>query len=80
MMHCRPLMANNLTWDIGLGQDALFWEDSLDGIPAPDSANLPINMKNTLSTFWRRVSDYKVKTNDNQYGGWQWKPLEDATL
>lgn len=49
-----------LTWDIGLGQDPLFWEDSWDGLPSPDNVNIPINIKNTLSALWvKYVSDYK---------------------
>ena len=80
MLNYRLLIAKNLTWDIGLGRDALFWEDEWDGLPSPDSANLPINIKTLSSSWGKNVSDYKIKINDNQYGGWQWKTLDETPL
>ena len=70
MLNSHPLITNDLTWDIILRHDALFLEESWDGLPSPDSANLLINIQNILSSPWsKNVSDYKIKTNNNKYRG-----------
>lgn len=81
MMQCPPLISKHLTWDIGNGEEALFWEDSWDGLPSPDSYNLPARIKDALTTKWGKlVSNYKHKVETNKVTSWEWKPLQDPTI
>lgn len=48
MVKCHHLVSNYLTWDIGKGDDALFWEDSWDGLPPIDNNLIPRNLKEKL--------------------------------
>ena len=49
MLKCQPIINNNLTWGVGKGNEALFWEDSWDDQAAADNYNLSRNIKNTLT-------------------------------
>ena len=48
----RHLITKYLSWDLGRGQEALFWEDSWDGEPPIDSLGLPDDCKNLLTNLW----------------------------
>lgn len=64
----RHLITKYLTWDIGKGQNALFWEDSWDGIPPLDTQGLPSECKNLLSNLWGdKVMDYMTLNNEQNW-------------
>ena len=74
----RYLITKYLTWDIGNGQDALFWEDSWDGLPPLDSQGHLVECKNLLSHHWGdKVKDYMILNNDQK---WTWKSIENLNL
>jgi hypothetical protein len=48
MLNCRDLIGKFLTWDVGVGDKALFWEDSWDGHPPIVSKSYPKHLKEVL--------------------------------
>ena len=48
MIRCHKLICNHLTWDVGKGDEALFWEASWDGQPPLLQRNISLNFKNKL--------------------------------
>ena len=64
---------------MGLGEDALYWEQSWHEFPPIDSLNLLANIKNTLINMWgHHVRDYKHIINNDQHVGWNWKSIEET--
>ena len=57
----RSLINKYLTWDVGNGEEALFWEDSWDGHPPIDNLGLPKSSKELFINLWgTEVSNYKT--------------------
>lgn len=52
MLNFHLIISKYVTWDIGKGEEALFWEDSWDDLPPLDSLNVLVNIKNTLVNLW----------------------------
>ena len=52
MIICRELICKHLTWDIGRGEEALFWEDSWDGKPPLIQSNISANLIENLINLW----------------------------
>lgn len=78
MLNCRDLIGNYLTWDVGKGDKALFWEDSWDGYPPLISKPHPNHLKEVLISRWgKEVCKYKTKISDNGVDKWVWKSVED---
>lgn len=58
MTSCRNLIGNYLTWDVGKGESALFWEDSWDGYPPLGREPTLGNLKTKMCNCWgSKVSD-----------------------
>ena len=79
--NCRHLISNYLTWDVGKGDNAFFWEDSWDGLP-PIVNSLTIgNLKLKLQKVWgKKVCDYKEVCIINNNSIWKWKTPEESDL
>ena len=78
IIRCRALIINYLTWDIGKGDKALFWEDSWDWHPPIDSLEKPVGVKEKLvKLMGSKVSDYKTKKTLNGSTSWEYKSLDD---
>ena len=81
MVKCRDLVSKYLTWDVGKGNHALFWEDSWDGHPSIDSNLVSGNLKGKLISRWgKKVSDYKTTISMEDHSRWIWKLLEDVEM
>lgn len=81
MVKCRNLVGKYLMWDVGKGNETLFWEDSWDGHPPIDSSPFPGGLKEKLINLWgSRVCDYKIKVSSDEFSGWIWKPLKEIDL
>ena len=66
MIKCETITSKYLTWDLGKGEEALFQEDSWDGLPPLDSLNFSPNIKNTLVNLWgNKELGYKQPNNVN---------------
>ena len=79
MSKCRHIISKFLSWDVGLGDEALFWEDSWDGFPPIISRPFPLTLKEKLVSSWGvKVKDYKLKISSEGSVKWVWKSLEDA--
>ena len=71
IVKCRPFITKYRSWDIGNGQEALFWEDSWDGYPPIDSLGPLDNSKDLLINLWgTKVSDYKTLVLTNEGNKW----------
>lgn len=67
IVKCRALISKYITWDTRRGEDALFWEDSWDGLPPMDSLGILTNVKNTLVNLWgTKVSNFKYLKEENE--------------
>ena len=53
MMKCRPLVSKYLTWDLGRGDEALFWDDSWDGQPLIINSRIFQNNINVITNNWK---------------------------
>ena len=51
MLKCRPLISKYLTWAVGKGNEALFWEDSWDGHPPLHRHHKIKDLKDNLSSL-----------------------------
>jgi hypothetical protein len=77
----KPLISKYLTWDVGNGQEALFWEDSWDGHPPLDKLGIPNSCKDSLTKLWgTKVSDYKTCIMTNVGIKWIWKSVDNLAL
>ena len=81
MSNYRELISKFLTWDVGLGDKALFWEDSWDGLsPIPSSPHHD-RLKRILSSTWGdKVKDYKIKNVSDGTYKWRWRQVDDLGL
>ena len=62
MSKCQKIISKFLTWDVGLGDKALFWEDSWDELPLIESSPSNDTLKQRLTSLWgSKVKDYKIK-------------------
>ena len=70
------MVCKYLTWDVGKGNEALFWEDSWDGHPPLHHSSFPKDLKEKLCNLWgSRVYDYKTEVSLEGKSRWMWKPL-----
>ena len=70
-----------MTWDVGLGDKALFLEDSWDGFPPIPSTPSHKRLKRILSEVWGdKVIDYKVKYDLDGIQKWRWHQVESLGL
>lgn len=77
MLKCRQLICKFLSWDVGKGDEALFWEDSWDGYPPLDQSCILVDLKDTLINMWgNKVCDYKTLVYVDGTPKWVWKSLE----
>ena len=81
MVNCRGLTGKFFTWDVGLGDRALFWEDSWDGFPPITSTPFHDRLKKILLSAWGdKVIDYKVKYDSDGIQKWRWCQVEGLGL
>lgn len=81
MVKCHHLVSEFLTWDVGKGDEALFWEDSWDGHPPIEKSLVPVSLKDRLVNFWGlKVSDYKIESHMDNQSIWIWKSLDEVDL
>ena len=81
MLNCHDLIGKYLTWDVGIGDKALFWEDSWDGHPPIASKPYPRHLKEVLISRWgTKVGKYKIKIVSNGVARWVWKSVEELGL
>ena len=81
MLNCRDLIGKFLTWEVGIGDKALFWEDSWDGHPPIVSKAYPKHLKEVLISQWGTVvGKYKTKILSNGVTRWVWKSVEGLGL
>ena len=81
MSKCRNLISRFLAWDVGLGDKALFWEDSWDGLPPIPSSPTHDRLKRILSSVWGdKVKDYKIKYESEGIQKWRWRQVEQLGL
>ena len=74
----RSFITKYLTWDVGNGEEVLFWEDSLDGHPLIDNLGFPQSSKELLINLWGpKVSDYKIKIYKGNLVEWKWKSIKE---
>ena len=73
---CRNLINRFLTWDVGNGKSAFFWEDSWDGYPPLERDQSLSTLKAKLCNCWgSKVSDYKTKVTNGHGYEWIWKSI-----
>lgn len=78
---CRHLISKYATWDIGDGKNALFWEDSWNGLPRMNTYNISCQTINLLKASWGlRVQDYLEQNPSNEENSWRWKPLSNLNI
>lgn len=78
MVKCCELIGKYLTWDVGKGDSALFWEDSWDGLPPLGRASSLESLKTKLISRWgSKVSDYRSKNIKGDLVEWYWKPIKE---
>ena len=81
MSKCRHLVSKFLTWDVGNGKKALFWDDSWDGRPPIANGPIPAGLKHKLCSLWgKRVIDYKTTTISGNKTIWRWKSGDGINL
>jgi ribonuclease HI len=81
MSKCRHIISKFLSWDVGLGDEALFWEDSWDGFPPIVSRPFPSDLKDKLVSIWgEKVCDYKMKITSGGSAKWVWKSLDGVGI
>ena len=72
MVKCRTLINKFLTWDVGSGEEALFWEDSWEGKPPLSSQMVPLTLKSRLTECWsNKVKDYSIMSDSQDSPTWQ---------
>ena len=75
------MISKYVTWDVGRGDEALFWEDSQDEQPPLINLNILDNAINVLSNLWgSKVSDYKTLKKIDGEDKWVWKTLENVNI
>lgn len=91
MLKCHDLICKFLTWDVSLGDEALFWknswdvslgdevlfwENSWDGLPLIVSRTLLEELKDKLVSLWGvKVNNYKTNITSEGTDRWVWKSL-----
>ena len=76
MAKSRNLITKYLTWDLGKGEEALFWEDSWNGLPPLTSYDFAPETISFLKTLrGTKVKDYIEELESNLDKKWKWKPL-----
>ena len=59
LVNCWHLITKYLTWDIGRGDEVLFWEDSWNGHPPINLSKVTPEAKIHLKTIWgSKVKNY----------------------
>lgn len=81
MSKCRGIISKYLTWDVGVGNKALFWEDSWNGLPPIQSSPNITKLTSKLKSLWgSKVVDYKVKVISDGQLRWIWRPIDELEL
>ena len=76
MIKCRPLISKFLTWDMGAGEEALFWDDSWEGKPPLNSFMTNSYLKSRLTELWgSNIKDYCLRSDSEDSPTWHWKSL-----
>ena len=73
MITFQPLICNFLTWDVGLGDKALFWDDFWDGLPPISTSPFPKDLKEKLVSQWVIIRLKSLWKEPNKGFGDQWK-------
>lgn len=78
---CRGIISKYLTWDVAVGDKALFWEDSWDGHPPIHASSSLEYLITKLKSLWgNKIKDYKVKKMSDGELSWEWKSLDGLDL
>ena len=81
MLKFRSLINKYLTWNVGSGDEALFWEDSWEGKPPLSTFKIPPTLKDKLTELWgNKVKDYRTLVNSDGSLVWKWKSLQGIGL
>ena len=78
MLNNRSLVSKYLTWDLGNGEEALFWEDSWNGNPPLINSNFSPETITKLKSLWgTKVKDYVEESESEPELGkeWKWKSI-----
>lgn len=75
MLECRNVIMEKLTWNLGMGEEALFWSNSWGGYRAIETLSNFSASKAMLESRWGKyVKDYIETTNGDL--GWKWKLVD----
>ena len=83
MLNNHSLVSKYLTWDLGNGEEALFWEDSWNGNPPLINSNFSPETITKLKSLWgTKVKDYVEESKSEPKLGkeWKWKFVSEHDI
>ena len=81
LIKCRDIITKYVTWDLGNGNKALFWEDSWNGLPRLDTYNISNQTINLLKMrLGTKLVDYVENDLSNEDNPWKWKSLSSFNI
>lgn len=82
MLSCREVITEHISWQIGDGISAKFWEDSWNGMPVLGKSENFNDLKTYFKEQWgNSVRDYMFETENVKGKEWCWRDVsrEDLT-
>lgn len=78
---CRYIISKYATWEIGNENNALFWEDSWNGLPHLNTYNISDQTINLIKATWgTKLRDYVEHDQTNEDNPWKWKTLSNINI